>query len=317
MIAVDSELMSILRSPGGAPLSERDGDLVTEHGDERFLVVAGVPLFLDPDRSLFARHAFTESAAAPRSRVRRLRGLLRARLIGSPVSRRNFLRMTELLAPARGDRRLVLVIGGGILGFGIEPLLGNPGVKLLETDVYIGPRTAVVCDAQQLPFVDGAFDGVVVQAVLEHVIDPGRVAAEIHRVLKPGGVLYSEIPFMQQVHEGAYDFTRFTLGGHRALFRGFDEVDAGPVGGPGEALAWSVSYFISAFARSDVTRARIRAATTLLTLPLRWSDRLLEGGRGTADAASGTYFIGLRAERSLSDEEIVAAYAGSIANPDR
>jgi len=57
------------------------------------------------------------------------------------------------------------------------------------------------------------FDAVWIQAVLEHVLDPVRVVAEIHRVLRPGGLVYSEIPFMQEVHEGAYDFTRFRLSG--------------------------------------------------------------------------------------------------------
>jgi hypothetical protein len=52
-----------------------------------------------------------------------------------------------------------------------------------------------------------------------------RVASEIHRLLKSGGFVYSEIPFMQQVHEGAYDFTRYTLVGHRALFRALDDLE--------------------------------------------------------------------------------------------
>jgi SAM-dependent methyltransferase len=50
--------------------------------------------------------------------------------------------------------------------------------------------------------------------LLEHVMDPGRVMREIVRVTEPGGLLYSEVPFMQQVHEGAHDFERFTLSGH-------------------------------------------------------------------------------------------------------
>jgi hypothetical protein len=31
---------------------------------------------------------------------------------------------------------------------------------------------------------------------------------------------------MQQVHEGAYDFTRYTLSGHRRLFNGFTETSS-------------------------------------------------------------------------------------------
>lgn len=44
-------------------------------------------------------------------------------------------------------------------------------------------------------------------------MEPWVVAEEITRVLKEGDFVYSEVPFLQAVHEGAYDFTRFTLGG--------------------------------------------------------------------------------------------------------
>jgi SAM-dependent methyltransferase len=42
-------------------------------------------------------------------------------------------------------------------------------------------------DAHQLPFADGSFDVVYCRYLLEHVADPGRVLAEMRRVLRPGG----------------------------------------------------------------------------------------------------------------------------------
>src|SRR5438067_10591514 len=45
-------------------------------------------------------------------------------------------------------------------------------------------------DAQALPFNDGAFDYVVCRHVLQAVADPGRVLAEIVRVLRPGGRMH-------------------------------------------------------------------------------------------------------------------------------
>jgi len=38
------------------------------------------------------------------------------------------------------------------------------------------------------------FDGAIAQAVLEHVADPYRCVAELHRVLKPDALVYAEIP---------------------------------------------------------------------------------------------------------------------------
>lgn len=43
--------------------------------------------------------------------------------------------------------------------------------------------------AERLPFPDGSFDTVVSTGVFCSVDDPGRALAEVHRVLRPGGVL--------------------------------------------------------------------------------------------------------------------------------
>ncbi|WP_342074913.1 class I SAM-dependent methyltransferase [Yoonia sp. SS1-5] len=44
-------------------------------------------------------------------------------------------------------------------------------------------------DVNSLPFEDNSFDVVLVAHVLEHMADPKRALAELHRVLKPGGIL--------------------------------------------------------------------------------------------------------------------------------
>lgn len=128
---------------------------------------------------------------------------------------------------------LILVIGAGDVRF-----RSGREADVVYTDVALGPDTGLVADAQDLPFIDETFDAVLAIAVLEHVADPFRAVAEMRRVLKPEGFVYSVTPFMQQVHMGRFDFTRFTALGHRRLFRWFDEVRAGVVNGPGMALAW-------------------------------------------------------------------------------
>ena len=42
-------------------------------------------------------------------------------------------------------------------------------------------------DAENLPFADGAFDGVLLSGLIHHFPDQRRLAAEVFRVLKPGG----------------------------------------------------------------------------------------------------------------------------------
>ncbi|WP_088890302.1 bifunctional 2-polyprenyl-6-hydroxyphenol methylase/3-demethylubiquinol 3-O-methyltransferase UbiG [Leptolyngbya ohadii] len=79
--------------------------------------------------------------------------------------------------------------------------------------------------AEQLPYADRSFDAVVCVDVLEHVADLGRTIAEIHRVLKPGGIfcfdtinrtLRSRLmmiwlleDLMRQIPQGIHDWQKF------------------------------------------------------------------------------------------------------------
>lgn len=96
-------------------------------------------------------------------------------------------------------------------------------------------------DIERMTFGDGEFDAVICLEVLEHVRDPFRAAAEIGRVLAPGGALLLTVPFLTQYHgkggasqsHGAYpDFWRFTYQGLQQLFSGFARVEVVPLDGP-------------------------------------------------------------------------------------
>ena len=84
---------------------------------------------------------------------------------------------------------------------------------------------------------------------LGQVIDC-KALNEIYRVLNKKGIVYAETPFMQQVHEGAYDFARFTVLGHRYLFKDFEMIEIGGNKGPEFVLAWAVRYFFWALIRN-------------------------------------------------------------------
>lgn len=61
----------------------------------------------------------------------------------------------------------------------------------------MAPDRFVAClrgDATRLPFADATFDRVVTSEVLEHIDSDTAAIAELHRVLKPGGVLAATVP---------------------------------------------------------------------------------------------------------------------------
>lgn len=199
----------------------------------------------------------------------------------------------------------VLVIGSGTVGQGMDGLYAG-SAKITGIDIYSSPSVHYIADAHYLPFPDECFDGVWIQAVLEHVADPSAVVAEIYRVLKPSGVVYAETPFMQQVHEGAYDFTRFTVLGHRYLFKRFEAIQFGGNRGGGVVLSWALKYFLWGFLRNRKIAAAISLAVGIMLRPFeRLSDK-----RMLFDGSSGVFFLGKKSTETLNQKDLVPLYKG-------
>lgn len=269
-----------------------------KYATEGFPVVDGQKVLIDFDTSIFERSLYDSHRNSVLDRD--VQGesigsrLHRITFGDNPVAATNCRKFVDL-AKNQSTRPRILVIGGAKIGSGSDALYQDTSLDVIGTDVFSSPNTVLVADAHKLPFVDGSFDGVWIQAVLEHVLEPANVASEIHRVLRQDGLVYAETPFMQQVHERAYDFTRFTQSGHRWLFRKFSEISAGPVTGGGVSLLWSIRYLFRTLGAGD-------GASRLAALPFFWL-RFLDGlskGRAKSDAASGLFFLGRRSEDALS-----------------
>lgn len=72
-----------------------------------------------------------------------------------------------------------------------------PGVRYQGMDItpeFAGPDIVIRDVSDGIPFEDGAFDFVFCIEVLEHVPNPWGALAEMHRVLRPGGVLVLSVP---------------------------------------------------------------------------------------------------------------------------
>jgi SAM-dependent methyltransferase len=90
--------------------------------------------------------------------------------------------------------------------------------NVVNYDIVDYDTTDVIGIGEVLPFKDGAFDGIISVAVLEHVRDPFRCAAEIVRVLKPGGRLICAAPFLVPLHGYPHHYYNMTHQGLRSLF---------------------------------------------------------------------------------------------------
>ena len=102
----------------------------------------------------------------------------------------------------------------------------------------------VISDCEVLPFKDGVFDCVISQTVLEHVKNPFRGASEIKRVLKQGGRVFCEVPFLQPVHNYPAHYFNMT---HQALAHLFEdgmEITEQFIDRSGEPL-WFLNWFLN------------------------------------------------------------------------
>jgi SAM-dependent methyltransferase len=298
-------------------LKEKD-DLISCNNiacQKTFPVVNGVPVLINESNSIFSAMDFvsgneTTMDLKKRSRIKSFFTSFLPSITANIKARENYEYLhTEL---KKKSEPKVLIIGCGILGHGLKELVEDSSINVVESDVALGPRTSLICDSHNIPFKENTFDAIIAQAVLEHVLDPYQCVAEMHRVLKPDGIVYAETPFMQQVHMREYDFTRFTFLGHRRLFRHFTELKSGPVVGPGSALAWSYQYFLLSFVKRRLTRKIVITFTSFTSFFLKYFDYYLIKKQGSFDAASGFFFIGKKSTEVLPDKELLKLYKGGM-----
>jgi SAM-dependent methyltransferase len=118
--------------------------------------------------------------------------------------------------------------------------------NVVNFEIVDYPSTDVMGLGERLPFRDAAFDAVLSCAVLEHVRDPFRCASEILRVLKPGGTLYCQAPFLQPFHGYPDHYYNMTSQGLINLFGDAIQVEhLGPLnfGQPVAALQWILGAY--------------------------------------------------------------------------
>lgn len=202
----------------------------------------------------------------------------------SPAVRRTLTGLLQELGAGRG-----LNVGGG-------PERLDP--RLTQVDLVPHPATDCLADAARLPFRPEAFDLVVSQETIEHVADPFSAVAEMARVLRPGGRLYLQAPFVLGYHPGPEDYWRFSAAGMRELVTrtGLEvrRVEASVGAGSG-LYRISVEFFADAAARlAGGLYLPAKGLAALLCYPLKWLDGWLEAGPARHRISGGYLAVGAK-----------------------
>lgn len=179
-------LLNILRCPfTGSALEARNGMLVSRDGSRSYPLVENVPVFTEAGASV---------EVAPRDHQ------------SNPIA-------PHVLPLLEDHSKRVLNLGAGASN--------RKFANVVELEHKIFSTTDVVGDAHRMPFCDGVFDTVIAMNVFEHLHAPHVAAAEIFRILKPGGRVVIHTAFLQPLHEAPHHYYNATEFGVRNWFSPF------------------------------------------------------------------------------------------------
>jgi SAM-dependent methyltransferase len=144
---------------------------------------------------------------------------------------------------------------------------------VVEAEFAVFRNTDVVADVHALPFAEASFAAVLSLNAFEHYRDPPRAAAEILRVLKPGGRVLAHAAFLQPLHEAPWHFYNATRFGLERWFEGFETLDlrVSDNFNPLNALGWMTAEAERVLAEGVSAEAAERfSAMTLGELAALW-----------------------------------------------
>jgi SAM-dependent methyltransferase len=191
------------------------------------------------------------------------------------------------------DSPSVLDIGSGNTGktniIGLTRQVQN---GLIAMDMCYASSVDIIGDAHKIPFCDETIDGVLIQGVLEHVRNPKRIVDEINRILRPKGVVYVDVPFLQHYHQDPEDYRRYTITGLKQLFGNFNEVATGASVGSSSVLCEVLSEYPAIWFRNPILYWGVKWLFGWLVSPLRYIDYFLINRPRVHSLAGAIYYMG-------------------------
>jgi SAM-dependent methyltransferase len=280
------ELLPVLRCPRThGPLHLDHGELVSEKG-ERYPIINGKPVLV---RSLQPHHLTPPAAAHISQNLERY-----------VVEDRSCVSKGRCLH----------------LGSGNVPCTD---ARVVSFDVLPCENVDIVGEAEELPFVDDAFDFVDSGAVFEHLREPLRALKEVKRVTAPGGRCLIDTAFLQSYHGfPAHYFNLTPLAAESFLVDDFILEDSHVPGSatPVQALLDLSDRFLATLsknARLEVERLPLRDLLDSLRNDAPFRDRLLEEFSEYSNRAlAASFFISARKPAGWKQAQLLWGHESAL-----
>jgi len=176
------------------------------------------------------------------------------------------------------------------------PLFAELANSYVGLDIQRTSHVDIVCNAENFPLIEDAFEIAFCSQVLEHVKNPRELLIEVRRVLKEEGEIILFVPSFWPLHLAPRDYRRWTRYGIAVELEltGFDDIDVHDCGGSFAGIIQMLLFAADGFfgAGNRLTRFSLRFIRSILN-----SIGLLLDRRVKNDAFTTNLFVTARKKR--------------------
>jgi hypothetical protein len=173
--------------------------------------------------------------------------------------------------------------------------------RVTTIDIQPFAGTDVVASVYDLPIGDSCSDVVFATGLLEHLEDERKFLCEARRVLKIGGVIHVEIPFLQQYHEDPIDCRRYTVPGLKLMLEqnGFRAMESGFHIGPSVTFFTIACYYVALLFEGETILHKVLSNAAFFVVacigwPMKYLDAFLKVKKSAHRLAFGVYCTAMK-----------------------